>query len=181
MISVKLSEVTNKNGSVADIATTLKITTLGLLNRTNISCHTAGDYTSVCLCVQKLCATPLPLNDRRMGVDVQLVGIPSYTCRITFCSAAKMSRNAYGRDRGHESYNTVAAIALVLRVATQRIASRSQAFSGEEKARRNALKPLVPQECVGHVIMIITLRNTLSYAGVLVVNGAGARYRFAQK
>ena len=78
-------------------------------------------YTSVCLCVQKLCATPLPLNDRRMGVDVQLVGIPSYTCRITFCSAAKMSRNAYGRDRGHESYNTVAAIARVLRVAAQQI------------------------------------------------------------
>ena len=75
-------------------------------------------YTSVCLCVQKLCATPLPLNDRRMGVDVQLVGIPSYTCRITFCSAAKMSRNAYGRDRGH---NTVAAIARVLRVAAQQI------------------------------------------------------------
>ena len=41
--------------------------------------------------------------------------------------------------------------------------------------------PLVPQECVGHVINIITLRNTLSYAGVFVVNGAGARYRFAQK
>ena len=47
-----------------------------------------------------------------------------------------------------------------------------------------ALEPLVPQECVGHVIMnrnIITLRNTLSYAGVFVVNGAGARYRFSQK
>ena len=28
---------------------------------------------------------------------------------------------------------------------------------------------------------IITLRNTLSYVGVFVVNGAGARYRFAQK
>ena len=42
MISVKLSEVTNKNGSVADIATTLKITTHGLLNRTNISCAAVG-------------------------------------------------------------------------------------------------------------------------------------------
>ena len=62
------------------------------------------------------------------------------------------------------------------------LASRSQAFSGEEKAWRNALEPLVPQECVGHVIMnrnIITLRNTLSYAGVFVVNGAGAKYRLS--
>ena len=42
MISVKLSEVTNKNGSVADITTTLKITTHGLLNRTNISCAAVG-------------------------------------------------------------------------------------------------------------------------------------------
>ena len=42
MISVKLSEVTNKNGSVANITTTLKITTHGLLNRTNISCAVVG-------------------------------------------------------------------------------------------------------------------------------------------
>ena len=42
MISVKLSEVTKKNGSVADITTTLKITTHGLLNRTNISCAAVG-------------------------------------------------------------------------------------------------------------------------------------------
>ena len=48
------------------------------------------------------------------------------------------------------------------KIPTVGLASRSQAFSGEEKAWRNALEPLVPQECVGHVIMnrnIITLRN----------------------
>ena len=58
-------------------------------------------------------------------------------------------------------------------------ASRSQAFSGEEKAWRTALEPLVPQECVGHVIMnrnIITLRNMLSYAWVFVVDCAGADF-----
>ena len=47
MISANLSEVTNKNGSVADITTTLTIITHGLLNRTNISCLTAKEDNSI--------------------------------------------------------------------------------------------------------------------------------------
>ena len=64
-------------------------------------------------------------------------------------------------------------------VVPPRLASLSQAFSGEEKAWRTALEPLVSQACVGHVIMnrnIITLRNMLSHAGAFVVNRAGADF-----
>ena len=43
MIFVNLSEVTRRNGSVADITTTLTIITHGLLNMTNISCLTATE------------------------------------------------------------------------------------------------------------------------------------------
>ena len=42
MISVKLSEVTNNNGNVADMTTTLTIIAHGLMNRTNISCCAVG-------------------------------------------------------------------------------------------------------------------------------------------
>ena len=41
MIFANLSEVTRRNGSVADITTTLTIITHGLLNKTNISCITS--------------------------------------------------------------------------------------------------------------------------------------------
>ena len=62
-------------------------------------------------------------------------------------------------------------------LAQPRVARPSR---GREKAWRTALEPLVPQECVGHVIMnrnIITLRNMpLSYAGVFVVNCASADF-----
>ena len=43
MIFANLSEVTNRNGSAADITTTLTVITHGLLNRTNISCLTVTE------------------------------------------------------------------------------------------------------------------------------------------
>ena len=47
MISANISEVTRRNGSVADITTTLTIITHGLLNMTNISCITAADNIAI--------------------------------------------------------------------------------------------------------------------------------------
>ena len=44
MIFANLSEVTNRNGSAADITTTLTVITHGLRNRTNISCFTVTQH-----------------------------------------------------------------------------------------------------------------------------------------